>query len=321
MKKVLFLVSEWGYWGEELIGPLDACDRAGYQVVFATPKGGVPTALGVSMNPSYVDPPLGRSVTDKKMADWTKEIACSARLSKPISLEAWLRCDHEKDAANPAEDPPDPPDAPYATMYRPYPSHPRYLRRMERYYNMLDRIRRTDLEDYAGMVIVGGSGALVDLANNSRVHDLVLGFYQLNKPIAAECYGVTCLAFARDLREKKSLIWGRRVTGHPVDYDYLDGTGFEGPHAIDGSKKGFGDGYINFGSPFYPLEYILRDAVGPDGEFLGNVGHQTSVIVDYPFITSRSTAESSECGRVFVEVLEKGLIRYGWGPGWKEYRQ
>jgi cytidylate kinase len=176
----------------------------------------------------------------------------------------------------------------------------------------VDAIVKNDLTKYAAMVIVGGSGALVDLANNSRLHDLILGFVKLDKPIAAECYGVSCLAFARDIREKRSLLTGRRVTGHPIDYDYMDGTGFEGPHAVDGSNTGFGNGWINFGAPFYPLEYILRDAVGPRGQFIGNVGHKTSVIVDYPFITSRSTASSRECGNVLVEVLENGVRRYGW---------
>jgi putative intracellular protease/amidase len=144
------------------------------------------------------------------------------------------------------------------------------------------------------------------------LHDLILGFVRLGKPVAAECYGVSCLAFARDFREKQSLIRGKHVTGHPIDYDYLDGTGFEGPHALDGSNKGFGNGFINFGAPFYPLEYILRDAVGPKGAFIGNVGHRTSVIVDFPFITSRSTASSVECGEVLIKVLENGLTRYGW---------
>lgn len=176
----------------------------------------------------------------------------------------------------------------------------------------LDKIVAEELGEYDALAIVGGSGAMIDLANNQRLHELILGFYKLNKPIAAECYGVACLAFARDFREKRSLIWGKHVTGHPIDYDYLDGTGFEGFHGIDGSNRGFGDGYINFGPPFYPLEFILRDAVGLDGAFIGNVGHQTSVLVDYPFITSRSTASSRECGRILVQVLEKGLTRYGW---------
>ncbi|BAY94483.1 DJ-1/PfpI family protein [Calothrix sp. FACHB-156] len=286
-KNVLFIISEWGYWGEELIGPLEACDAAGYNITFVTPNGKKPTPLSVSCAPGYIDPPLGRGVTSEEMGAKTVRVHESDRLDSPKSLADWF-------------------------PLRAYPSSPTYLRDMEAYYQKIDKIIAEELVNYDALVIVGGSGALIDLANNSRLHELILGFVKLNKPIAAECYGVTCLAFARDFREKKSLIWGKHVTGHPIDYDYLDGTGFEGPHAIDGSKKGFGDGYINFGPPFYPLEFILRDAVGPDGAFIGNVGHQTSVLVDYPFITSRSTASSVECGRILVEVLEKGLTRYGW---------
>ncbi|NET02625.1 MAG: type 1 glutamine amidotransferase domain-containing protein [Sphaerospermopsis sp. SIO1G1] len=287
MKNILFMLSEWGYWGEELVGPLEACDAAGYNVTFMTPKGKYPSALSVSCAPGYIDPPLGRSVTSEEMAAKTNKVIESGRLENPKSLEDWF-------------------------PLRAYPSSPTYLRDMEAYYETIDKIVAEELVNYDALVIVGGSGALIDLANNSRLHELILGFVKLNKPIAAECYGVSCLAFARDFREKKSLIWGKKVTGHPIDYDYLDGTGFEGPQALDGSKTGFGDGYINFGPPFYPLEFILRDAVGPDGAFIGNVGHATSVIVDYPFITSRSTASSVECGRLLIEVLEKGLTRYGF---------
>ena len=287
MKNILFVLSEWGYWGEELIGPLEACDSAGYNITFLTPTGKKPTPLTVSTQPGYIDPPLGRSVTSEEYAQKTRQVDNSDRLNNPKSLESWF-------------------------PLRAYPSSPTYLRDMETYYDKVDWIVANELVNYDALVIVGGSGALVDLANNSRLHELVMGFYKLNKPIAAECYGVSCLAFARDIREKKSLIWGKYVTGHPIDYDYLNGTGFEGNHATDGSNKGFGDDFINFGPPFYPLEYILRDAVGPDGGYLGGVGHKTSVIVDYPFITSRSTASSAECGQKLVEVLEKGLTRYGW---------
>lgn len=287
MKKVIFVVSEWGYWGEELVGPLEACDLAGYEITFVTPTGKKPTPLSVSCNAGYIDPPLGRSVTSEEMAAKTRQVDASGRLDYPKSLKDWF----------PA---------------RAYPSSPTYLRDMEAYYKKLDALVSQDLVQYDALVIVGGSGALVDLANNQRLHDLIMGFVKLNRPIAAECYGVSCLAFARDFREKKSLIWGKHVTGHPIDYDYMDGTGFEGPHALDGSHSGFGDGYINFGPPFYPLEYILRDAVGPEGAYIGRVGHETSVLVDYPFITSRSTASSVECGKVLVQVLETGLTRYNW---------
>ena len=148
-------------------------------------------------------------------------------------------------------------------------------------------------------MIVGGSGPIVDLANNQRVHDIILSFLKVDKPVGAECYGVACLAFAREWENRKSIIWGKHVTGHCKEYDYKDGTGFLGAD-------------FNMGPPPYPLEYILRDAVGPDGQYHGNVGNRTSVIVDYPFITSRSTASSYLCGEKMVECLKKGLRRFGW---------
>jgi putative intracellular protease/amidase len=275
MKKILTVLSEWGYWGEELIGPLESFDNEGYHVDFATPTGKRPVALPPSMDPYFIDPPLGKTVVSQEMAEKVKRLddPTNPRLDNPIILSKWL------------------PD-------RPYWSSPKILREMEAYYKALDELQQ-DLEQYDAMLIVGGSGPIIDLANNHRVHDLILSFYRMGKPIAAECYGVTCLAFARDLGDRKSIIWGKHVTGHCKEYDYLDGTGFVGTD-------------LNMGPPPYPLEYILRDATGPDGQYHGNVGKAISVIVDYPFITGRSTPDSYMTGQKLVEVLEKGLTRYGW---------
>jgi putative intracellular protease/amidase len=275
-KKILTVLSEWGYWGEELVGPLESFDAAGYQVDFATPTGKRPVALSSSMDPTYVDPPLGRSVVSDEMAEKVKALddPQNPRLDQPISLKDWL-------------------------PERPYWSSPKFIREMEAYYRKLDEVRDRDLQPYDALLIVGGSGPIVDLVNNQRVHDLILCFRQLGKPIAAECYGVACLAFARDLGDRKSILWGKHVTGHCLEYDYKDGTGFAGKD-------------INIGPPPYPLEYILRDATGPDGQFHGNVGKETSVIVDYPFITGRSTPDSYLTGQKVVEALDKGLTRYGW---------
>ncbi|XXZ56207.1 hypothetical protein WME74_41850 [Sorangium sp. So ce341] len=52
--------------------------------------------------------------------------------------------------------------------------------------------------------------------------------------------------------------------------------------------------------------------MAPDGQYHANIGNPTSVIVDYPFITSRSTPDSYLCGELVVAVLEKGLRKYGW---------
>lgn len=273
-KRVLIVLSEYGYWGEELVGPVAELDRAGYETAFATPTGARPQALPPSLDPNYVDPPLGRSVTTPAMARRAEELDRSPRLENPLSLAELI-------------------------PLRPYFSAVNHLRLLEEYHRKLEEATADLVDGFDALVIVGGSGPIVDLANNERLHELVLAFVAADKPILAECYGVAVLAFARDWEQRRSILWGKHVTGHPKEYDYQDGTGFVG---VD----------FNMGPPPYPLEYILRDATGPDGGFHGNVGKETSVVVDHPFITARSTPDSVPAGRKLVEVLEQDLRRYGW---------
>ena len=284
-RRILCIMSEWGYWGEELVGPVEMFDAAGYQVDFCTPTGKRPNAIGVSWDPEYIDPPLGRPVTSPEMGAkvlrWDDPSTPEGkRLENPISLESWF-------------------------PRRPYFSEPNFSRGLEAYNRMLDAAALT-LDKYDAMLIVGGSGPVVDIVNNQRVHDVILSFYRAGKPIGAECYGVAALAFARDIQDRKSILAGKRVTGHCLEYDYQDGTGF---------MKGRGEFLdFNMGPAPYPLEYILRDATAPDGAYVGNFGHDTSVIVDYPFITGRSTPDSYLTGQKMIEVLDgvPPLRRWGW---------
>lgn len=272
-KKVLYIVSEYGYWGAELLGPLTATDAAGYEAVFATPKGARAHALPPSFDPQYFDPPLGCAVTDAETAERVKALDASSRLDNPRSLVGWV-------------------------PERPYFSAGDFLRQLEKYYAERAKVWK-ELEDYSAIVLVGGSGPIIDMVNNQRVHDLILGFRHLDKPVAGICYGVTPLAFARELNERTSIIRGKHVTGHCIEYDYKDGTGFLNTD-------------LNIGPPPYPLEYILSDAVGPEGQYHGNFGRETSVIVDWPFITARSLQCSFEFGEQLVNMLDNGLQRYGW---------
>lgn len=274
MKRILFILSEFGYWGEELIGPKETLEKAGFLLDFATPTGKRPHALPPSMDSAYVDPPLGKPVVSEEMAAKVRALEESDELDHPLSLKDLF------------------------PLERPYMSSSKYLRTFEEYNQNVEKAAAY-CDRYSAMVLVGGSGPIVDMVNNVRVHDLIRIFYDADKPIAAECYGVACLAFARDYWLRKSLIWGKHITGHPLEYDYMDGTGFYGVN-------------FNMGPPPYPLEFILRDAVGPDGMFHGNVGKAISAIVDYPFITGRSTADSYKTGELLTRVLVDGLKRYGW---------
>ena len=90
-KRILVVLSEYGYWGEELVGPLETFDKAGYKVDFATPNGKRAHALPPSMDPDYVDPPLGRSVTSPEMAAKVKAISTRPTASTSRSTSrSWM---------------------------------------------------------------------------------------------------------------------------------------------------------------------------------------------------------------------------------------
>lgn len=273
MKKILTILSEYGYWGEELVGPLEILEKNEYTLEFATPSGKKPLSLPPSRNSDYIDSPLNKPVTTKEMANKVIELETSTKLDNPLNLRDIM-------------------------PERPYLSDTNYLRKLEEYYNNLDKASEK-LNEYEALLIIGGSGPIVDMVNNQRVHDIILDFYKKNKLIAAECYGVACLAFARDIRDRKSILKDKHVTGHPIEYDYKDGTGFLNSN-------------LNMGPPPYPLEYILRDTVGENGQYHGNVGNKTSVILDYPFLTSRSTASSYLCGEIMVQCLKNNVKKFGW---------
>jgi len=273
-KKILAIVSEFGYWGVELVGPLEKLEAAGYQVAFMSVHGKKSEALPPSFDTTYMDPPLGVCVTTPLAAEKVKNFEATNRLENCLAMTDYF-------------------------PERPYYSHSNFLRELENYYVQIKASQQKFTEEYDGILLVGGSGPIVDMVNNQRLHELVLGFYRANKVVSAICYGVAVLAFARDFNERKSIIRGKHVTGHCIEYDYHDGTGFL--HTD-----------FNMGPPPYVLEYVLADAVGPEGQYHGNFGKETSVVVDYPFITARSLQCSFEFGDKIVEMLDNNLVRYGW---------
>ena len=273
-KRILAVMSEFGYWGIELVGPLRKLEAAGYSFDFVTPKGSRAPCLPPSRDTTYMDPPLGVCVTTPGDAAMVDAFEATDALDATLNLSEMF-------------------------PERPYYSAPDFLRKLEAYYKARKAAQAEAVAAYDAILLVGGSGPIIDMVNNQRVHDLILGFHAANKPIGAICYGVATLVFARDFNERRSIIAGKHVTGHCVEYDYKDGTGFVGTD-------------LNMGPPPYVLEYMLSDAVGPNGQYHGNFGKETSVIVDYPFVTARSLQCSHEFGDRFVDMLDSGLTRSGW---------
>ncbi|MGP0091545.1 MAG: type 1 glutamine amidotransferase domain-containing protein [Xanthobacteraceae bacterium] len=290
-QRILIALSEWGFWGEELVAPLEVFDRAGYEITFITPTGARPVALPVSKDPMFEDPPLGKRVVSEDVAAKVAAIddLANDRLSRPISLRDWF-------------------------PNNPYPSSANYLREREAYFGELDKCKEEISRRFDAILLVGGSGAVIDMMNNYRIHDLVRCFYQLDKPIGAECYSIACLAFTTiSDDDPRPIVSGKHVTGHPRPYDYSTGFGFWPPKRVIDDLQAAKRNYIASDFPLIPHQLVMELAVGPNGRFHGNVGKEISVIVDYPFVTGRSVSDSSSTGEQVKKVLDdKAYRRYGW---------
>ena len=158
-KRILIVISEWGYWGEELIGPLDVLTEAGYQLDFMTPFGRKPVALPPSMDEGFIDVPLKKCVTDSYYAARTKEVDESELLSSPLNLSDKL-------------------------PLMPYFNSENFGLELEKFYNLRDQFWNEYVDPYDALVLPGGSGPMADMVNNERLHNLILGYVDRNKLIA-----------------------------------------------------------------------------------------------------------------------------------------
>ena len=150
-KRILVVLSEWGYWGEELVGPLDVLTKAGYKIDFMTPFGRKPPALPPSMDEGYMDPPLNKCVTDAHFASRTKEVDDSDLLANPINLSEKL-------------------------PLMPYFNGDNFGLELERFHNLRTEFWKKFVDPYDALLLPGGSGPMVDMVNNERLHNLILGY-------------------------------------------------------------------------------------------------------------------------------------------------
>jgi len=241
-RRVLIVLSSFGYWGEEAVGPIEAFDKAGITYDFATPYGDPPRLVPASEDPDYLDPVLQRKITSPEMAELVKKFKASDRLH---NVKKTADC---------------------------------------------------QVDQYDGILLVGGSGPVLDMNNCRPLHELLLQFHEAGKAIAAECYAVGALIYTRERAavdpRRPAIIRGRRVTGHPLAHDYTTEYGYAGVTSES-----------SFIGPAIPLQFALQDAVGEDGAFIGAIDQETSVIRDGHIITSRSVASSRACGDEMVALL------------------
>ena len=166
------------------------------------------------------------------------------------------------------------------------------------------KIDDAKMSDYDAIALTCGPGALLDVSGRQHLHDMLLEALYDNKIIAALCYSVAALVFARDPKNNyKSIIYGKKVTAHPRAWDFqtpLDHSFLYGITPDNQPTNVVTPGFI------YPLQDIVTDAVGPDGDcaFAENANRENpSVVYDHPFITGCSVESSIAYSEKLVEVL------------------
>lgn len=86
MKKILFIASNYGLWGEELQAPWDICKRAGHELTLATYRGKTPLPLSVSVQGGFVDPVQNVVMTPQDVADRVNAILDAGEWDRPRSV-------------------------------------------------------------------------------------------------------------------------------------------------------------------------------------------------------------------------------------------
>lgn len=268
------VIPQHGYWSSELTLTDQVFRAAGYEVEYVTPRGERPFVYGVSLDTTFRDQAwsaaqvspgeaaLGTRYNDRTTTE-------GQRLNAPRNLDSWL-----------------PPT--------PRPQHGETSR--EPYRQALSEGLR-DATRYAGMFIVGGAGAYMDLGGNRSVRPLIELIAALGRPVVAICYGVAVLIQATDPRTKVPLVWSRLITGHSEEDDYTDGT-TDVP--VEG---GYGP---NYGSATMTLEQMIKQYTGPGGGFLSLNGSPYMAVVDGPFITARTTPDGYPAALLALAQMHGG---------------
>ncbi|WP_088006448.1 type 1 glutamine amidotransferase domain-containing protein [Indiicoccus explosivorum] len=80
------------------------------------------------------------------------------------------------------------------------------------------KLSDVDSADYDAVLIVGGHGAMYDLAKDEDLHSIINAVYDNGGIVAAECHGPAPLIYTTR-PDGKSIIAGKKVTGYPDEIE------------------------------------------------------------------------------------------------------
>lgn len=169
-------------------------------------------------------------------------------------------------------------------------------------------IKEAKMADYDAIVLTGGLGAMLDMANDYNLHKLILDAYRSDKLIGALCYAVVTLVFLRDPKnDYKSIVYGKKITAHPHAWDFY-GPDYLFNYPLYGATEDNKGTDVLTPGFLYPQEHLIRDAVGPSGACISRVNttrDDPEANFDWPFVTAASVESSIAYGDLLVKVLSK----------------
>ncbi|KAL2129830.1 hypothetical protein VTI74DRAFT_7260 [Chaetomium olivicolor] len=132
-------------------------------------------------------------------------------------------------------------------------------------------------DEFAALFFPGGHGPMFDLASDPVCHALIDEFAAKGKVVAAVCHGPAALVNA------EGLLRGRRVTGFSDEEEREVGLEQVVPFSLEGR---------------------LREAVGPEGEYV-KAGEKWAekVVVDGKLITGQNPASAKAVAEEIVKAV------------------
>ena len=298
-KPVLLIASKFGTWASELTLVAGTLLKAGYLVKLASEDGSAPHLLGPSMIPGTADGAWRFSVVSEEERD------LALRFLNPESAEH--RIFYKENILD------------LSRLARP-PQVGDYLKKpalLDEYKKTL-RVSLDTAQDYAAVCVAGGSGAIPGLMFDRGLHNLLLAFHRLGKPIMGECNGGLSILQTLDPVSKHSILYGHTVTTHSSLDEYQSGWGWtlkfdadtdsfweNGRFDIDaycGAEQWCQPG--TGGNPLIDSEGYFRDAAGPNGSYFSPPGSAYSVVLDEKFITCRTTPDGYPGVLALIALLD-----------------
>ena len=195
--KILIVAADHGVWASEMTLAMKAFEAAGYKITVATLSGRAPMFLPASLNEKFVDPTWGAGwvAPGEAVLGWQvqKQLFEMETRGEILKLDGLI------------------PHRPQAKDG--IPAKETYETDLGAGLEALANVR--------GVLVPGGTGAIIDLADNSQLEAILEMAHDAGNPVVGICYGVLALLYAQD----GAIMKGISLTIHNRADDFVTGTG------------------------------------------------------------------------------------------------